>query len=76
MAPATSSKAHKKALKALQAREQLASKWLIRLSLFLALLGWVYDEYAGDRARERTGKSEGGGAGGAGKQVVIYVGIA
>ncbi|GAA6049653.1 hypothetical protein JCM3770_005053 [Rhodotorula araucariae] len=43
-----SPRALKRALKELNAREQLASTWLVRLGLFLALASWAYDEYYAD----------------------------
>lgn len=67
---ARSPKALKRALKELKAREQLASTWLVRLGLFLALAAWAYDEYYG-RVASGTQKAP---AQGTGKQLLLYVG--
>ncbi|GAA5848106.1 hypothetical protein JCM9279_007455 [Rhodotorula babjevae] len=70
---ATSPKALKRALKELKVREQLASTWLVRLGLFLALAAWAYDEYYPSRAAP-TSRSSSKGEQGAAKQLLLYVG--
>ncbi|BGP39866.1 hypothetical protein JCM10449v2_003821 [Rhodotorula kratochvilovae] len=70
--PAPSPRALKRALKELKAREQLASTWLVRLGLFLALAAWAYDEYyAGDAGSGAKGRMD---AQGRGKQLMLWVG--
>ncbi|GAA5989580.1 hypothetical protein JCM10908_000540 [Rhodotorula pacifica] len=43
------SKGLKRQLASIKAEEQRASTWLIRISLFLLVLGWAYSEYASDK---------------------------
>jgi len=69
---APSHKALKRALRELKVREQLASTWLVRLGLFLALAAWAYDEYYSSTAPASRTSSKGGQ--GAAKQVLLYVG--
>ncbi|GAA5943849.1 hypothetical protein JCM3775_000212 [Rhodotorula graminis] len=70
---ATSPKALKRALKELKTREQLASTWLVRIGLFLALAAWAYDEYYSSRAASTT-RSRSKETQGAAKQLLLYVG--
>ncbi|GAA5904137.1 hypothetical protein JCM8208_003457 [Rhodotorula glutinis] len=67
---ATSPRALKRALKDLKTREQLASTWLVRLGLFLALAAWAYDEYYSSRAAP-TSRSSAKGGQGAAKQLLL-----
>lgn len=50
-------KSLKRELAAIKAEEQRASTWLVRISLFLLVLGWAYSEYASNTSttpRTRT----------------------
>ncbi|GAA5962029.1 hypothetical protein JCM8115_002888 [Rhodotorula mucilaginosa] len=53
----TGRKSLKRELAAIKAEEQRASTWLVRISLFLLVLGWAYSEYASNTSatpRTRT----------------------
>lgn len=53
----TGRKSLKRELAVIKAEEQRASTWLVRISLFLLVLGWAYSEYASNTSttpRTRT----------------------
>lgn len=58
MPHAASHKAHKRQLAELRRDEQRCSTWLVRISLFLLVLGWAYGEYvASSSSSSSTGRT-------------------